>query len=77
MVFLRRTCAYNRSDTSCRFQGELGFDQQSADQIVSQVFVRASNEEAAPNAPTNTVLREISVLGFERFCELVKSNIRM
>jgi hypothetical protein len=55
-----------------RFQVELGFDKPSADQIVAQVFVRASDAEAAPLAPINTVLREISVLGFERFWELTK-----
>lgn len=55
-----------------RFRVELGFDKQSADEIVRQVFVRASDAEAERDAPINTVLREISVLGFEQFWELVK-----
>ena len=55
-----------------RFQVELGFDKSSADTIVQQVFVRALAAESAADAPINTVLREISVLGFERFWELAK-----
>jgi hypothetical protein len=55
-----------------KIQAELGFDKPSADQIVAQVFVRASVAESARDAPINTVLREISVLGFEQFWELVK-----
>lgn len=57
---------------SGRFQVELGFDKKSADDIVTQVFARITVDEAAPTAPINTVLREISVLGFERFWELAK-----
>ena len=55
-----------------RFRVELGFDKPSADQIVTQVFVFASRAESKRDAPINTVLREISILGFERFWELVK-----
>jgi len=55
-----------------RFQAELGFDKSSAETIVKQIFVRASVAESAPDAPINTVLREVSVLGSERFWELTK-----
>jgi hypothetical protein len=55
-----------------RFQVELGFDKESADDIVKAVFVYPDQAESAPSAPINTALREISVLGFERFWALVK-----
>jgi hypothetical protein len=55
-----------------RFQVELGFDKASAAEIVRQTFEFSSKDESKSDASINTVIREISVLGFQRFWELTR-----
>lgn len=56
-----------------RVQLELGFEKSSAAEIVRQTLVvKNTKAETAADSSINTVIREVSVLGFERFWELVK-----